>query len=171
MTPDELEALAVNSRGDPNQKERFAAGLLPEDEVLTLVRRELFRAFEVLPLKRWHLSKNRSEMLLHFKHDRSCMQARSGRSFTYETTELGEATAEQWDVLQQVRRAATKTTEHPWLTKQQLPPSPVRTWPTLHLEQLAHWVTCQQCDAEESRAFVKITIYWAGRELVREYAL
>jgi hypothetical protein len=158
----ELEAAAAKL-GTTNQQERFAAGLLPEDELLALARAELFKPFETLAqhgVKRWGKdTKVRPSEIRHDSRGRCDMRHES--EITYETCQAGELTHDEWEVYRLVMTARDEAAKHPWLA----------STAAVTIEPLAHFATCTACQAEASRMSVKATIKWAGRELVREYLL
>lgn len=149
----ELDALQEASE---NQQERYAAGMLPEDELLTIVRAELFKTLADTGVPRWNLSRERPAMAAKLRHE-GCTSA---PMLHYETTTADELYAGEWDTLRRVRTAATTISGHPWLRRG-----------GVVVEPLTHWVTCPVCGAEVCRSFAKVTISWATRTLVREYAL
>lgn len=145
--------LAVLEGASDNQRERYDAGLLPEDELLTLARAELFKAFDGIP--RWSWNKHVRDL----RHASDC--ATKDTSPAYEQCDVGEVTATEWENLKLVTRAASETNHHPWLD---------RTGNCV-VEAAAHWLTCPTCKAEMYKVSAKVTIHWAGRALVREYNL
>jgi len=151
---DAREAELVNVAGSANQRQRFDAHLLPEEELLALARVTLFTAFETFD--RWSQRAVRIEMMNAFRHagHRGCSKEHLG----YEIHELAEANATEWDRLKAITRAASETNQHPWVASCRVVCSSL-------------WVTCSRCQAESMRSSAKVTITWAGRDLVREYAL
>lgn len=156
----ELEREALAKRGTDNQRARYAAGFLPEDELLAIARAELFAPFNAF--KPWH---NRFLKPHAVKHrERTCRG-----TIAFETADADELTHDQWEVLAQIKAAAEIAADHHWIVR-----SCVHGGADVHkvrVDPLAHWATCEVCGAEEVRASVKVTIQWAGRLLTREYAL
>jgi hypothetical protein len=160
----ELETLAVRL-GTTNQQERFAAGMLPEDELLALARAELFKPFELLAMdgvKRW--GKDTKVKISEIRHERTCEEREdaSPQAILFETCQAGELKHGEWETYRRFQTTRDIAAEHPWLA---------RVARGVLLEPLAHFATCSVCQAEASRMSVKVTIHWAGRELVREYVL
>ena len=154
----ELEAMAVRL-GTRNQQERFAAGLLPDDEINSLARTELFKPFADLP--KWGNKMLRAE---HVKHEPRCntqggIVTCDGR-VEFETCDVAELSHDEWEVYRLVQQGRDTAANHPWLDLG-----------SVTIEPLAHFATCSECEAEASRVSAKVTIKWAARELVREYVL
>lgn len=154
----EMEALA---EGTDNQRERYRDGLLPEDELLTIARAILFKGFGGLDIKRWATGHDRAKMLADLKHKPEDHTLYPD-DLEFEVAETAELDAKEYDRLKQLRGAAEAAQVHPWL---------VRFETKVRVETSTHWVTCKVCGAELCRTSVKVTIPWAGRQLVREYAL
>lgn len=156
-TPQQLELEAI-AYGNTNQRERYAAGVLPEDELLGIVRPLLFNPFHELP--RWSIGRDRDRMVFTLrKQHEPCDNIVF--LVDMETTAVAELTAAEWDRLKTINAAAEIAGKHPWIS--QAGSVAVRT--------ASHWVTCMSCKAEVVRSSAKVTIQWAGRALVREYAL
>ncbi len=154
----ELELAAV-ALGTDNQRERFAAGLLPEDELLALARAELFKPFNHLP--RW--GKDTKVMPGEIRHRRNCEERNDRTSpepIVFETAQAAELSHQEWVAYREVQKARDLAAHHPWLDSA-----------AVLIEPLMHFATCTVCQGEASRASAKITIHWAGRDLVREYVL
>ncbi len=149
----ELE-LAALEQGSPTQRERHAAHVLPEDELLTIVRAELFKELNGLP--RWALGRARETMAKELRHTGH----EHAPQLTFETGEVTELSAAPWEALKKINLAVSRTNQHPWLAR----------GGCASIEIATHWVTCI-CEAEVSRSWAKVTIEWAGRVLVREYVL
>lgn len=166
LTPDQrrqLEVLAVKL-GTANQQERYAAGLLPEDELLAIARTELFKPFELLAqqgVKRWN--KDTRVRLNEIRHERSCEERNdtSPEAILFESCQAGELTHGEWETYRIFQKHRDIAAAHPWLA----------TVNGVVLEPIAHFATCSVCQAEASRMSVKVTVHWAGRALVREYVL
>lgn len=152
----ELEAIAL---GTDNQRERYAAGLLPEDELLAIARHELFKPFD--GFKRWRTDSNRGTATSlrpdDVKHSRDCQQ----RSVGFETTQAGELGHDEWVSYRQISAARDQAALHSWH----------QTLTAVRIEPMTHWATCATCKGEAAKSTARISIEWAGRVLVREYAL
>jgi hypothetical protein len=157
LTKTQLEKAAAE-RGTTNQRERFVAGLLTEDELVMLAHPIVFRLFE--SFERWSTSKVQTAVLLGFRHRGEC---RSRLDITHDP--ITAMTAEEWRVFGEITRAASLTAAFPevGIPGSSLPP--VDVTPTRH-----RWA-CPACKQAVDRASAKVTIHWAGRELVREYKL
>lgn len=156
-TANNLEREAVVLYGTDSQRERFSAGVLPEDELLGIVRPLLFHPFYEMP--RWSTSRERDRMLyaLRKKHE-PCENI--AFVVDLETTAVAELDAAEWERLKAVNAAAKLASKHPWLAAD-----------AVSVQTASHWVTCPTCRSEIVRSSAKVTIQWAGRALVREYAL
>lgn len=140
---------AAAALGTRDQRERYAAGVLPEEELLALARAELFRRFA--GLKRW-AGRYRVTMGMMLKHADGCAES----DLQFETTEVSELDGSEWATLTAIRELAAVA--HPWA-------------PEVAVVTMTHWVTCAGCKAESSRSVAKVSMTWAGRILVREYVL
>jgi hypothetical protein len=150
-----LETDLVAACGSQNQQDRHRDGLLPEDELLTMAR-VLF--FEPLNLtKRWNSGHDKRDMERRFVHQGAALGC-TAEHLGYEVAEMTEAGADEYMRLKMIEGIAGRIKAHPWVTDCQVTTA-------------AHWLTCSKCDAESVRLSAKVTITWAGRALVREYAL
>ena len=147
----------VLKAGTENQRERWAAQLLPEEEILTLARAELFKGFD---LPRWHTNEVRREMRTAIRH--SSGQACATMFPEFEVAEVGELDASAWDALKHLSMLVSTVNQHPWIG---LTGEPVT------LVTFSHWATCPVCGSEVVRSGSKVSIPWAGRTLVREFRL
>ena len=152
-----LEAEVVLKLGTDNQRERYAAGMLPEDELSQLARDELFKMLQGMP--RWAFSKMRESLARTFKHDRLCQMKTTG---DYEASELAELTHDEWARLKIIRETCEVIEKHPWLTNGR---------GKVSVRGTSHWFSCKHCSAEVVKSSVKVEIEWAGRTLTREYIL
>jgi len=155
----ELEALKL---GTDNQRERYSAGLLPEDELTALARTELFTGFA--GLRRW-AKRDHTALGEKLKHRISHAGAACLNNPDHpdlETTDAEELEADEWNTLKHIQAMADIVTRHHWL---------VRSHGSVQIKPSTHWATCKSCKAETSRSSAKVTIEWAGRLLTREYAL
>lgn len=157
--PRELER-KVLELGTDNQRERYRAGVLPDDELLKIARDELFRPFEGIP--RWNTREARDAMVGKIKHGRTCAR----RDIRFEIHDIGELTANEWDVLKKIEVGFKVVLRHPWLVEFIANGTAVPT-----LRSRAHWLTCATCEGEVVRAQANVSIPWIGVLLVREYAL
>lgn len=152
----ELEALKL---GTDNQRERWRAQLLPDDEILQLARAELFKGFANIP--RWHSGEVRDELakvLRGKRHDHGCANDRP----EFEVADVGELGAGAWDNLKRIAAITDAVNMHPWMFRQKA---------TATLVSFTHWATCLGCGMEVCASGTKVSIPWAGRTLVREFRL
>jgi hypothetical protein len=149
----ELEAL---EKGTTDQRERYHESVLPDEELTGLARVELFANF--LGLSRW-ASRDHLRLERELKHG---SHTALSTNIAYETAEVTELTAEEWATLRRIQGAAEQTRKHQWI---------VRPGATVTVEPSTHWASCSVCEAETFRSSAKVTIQWAGRLLVREYAI
>lgn len=149
----ELELEAVR-RGTTNQQERYAADMLPEDELAFLAREELFAKFESFGLKRYSSAVKLKPHDL--RHAKDCHG-----DVVFEVTKTGELLHDEWRAYRVFQECRDQVALHPWLAR----------GGTVVLEPLSHWATCSVCEREACKQTIKVTITWAGRILVREYAL
>lgn len=154
-----LETEALKS-GTANQRERWAAQLLPEDEILQLARAELYKG---LDLNRWHNHDQRKYLRASLRHTKSyggvlCSQPAP----EYEVAELAELGEHEWNNLKKLQAHVDGINDHPWL---------FRANQKATLSTFTLWATCPHCEAEICRSGAKVSIPWAGRTLVREYVL
>lgn len=156
----EQEAL---KQGTENQRERWLHKVLPEEEILQLARKELFRWLDDVP--RWASGDGRKDMRSAMRHDRDCVrETASGgvRNVLFEVLGSCEMNAKEWALLKHLRELADATRLHPWLTCSS---------GSVKVDMCTHWAECSECYAEEIRHVAKVSITWAGRVLVREYLL
>lgn len=156
----ELEAL---KHGTENQRERHLANVLPEDELTQIARAVLFKDFgnirrpDGTELSRW-ASRNLSALGYSLKHRGD---AHSHPHIDYEHCDLTESTADEWTTIKAVNQVAESLRHHPWLERGGM----------VTVTTTTHWATCTVCQAEACKSSIKVSIAWAGRVLVREYAL
>lgn len=151
----EIEALKL---GSDNQRERWAAHLLPDDEIAQLARAELYKGFE--RCERWHTSEVRPAMRnkLTGRHTPQC----PGVPLEFEIADVAELAADEWDTLKKLHDLVVAVNMHPWMFRQKA---------EAQIASFTHWVTCKNCQAEVCRSGAKVSIPWAGRILVREFKL
>jgi hypothetical protein len=158
-----LETEALKG-GTPNQRERWGANLLPDDELLKLARAELFAGFEKHKLDRWHNHDQRKYLRASLRHKqlRTHCTADEGTLPEYELADVAELEAHQWDRLKTIQAEIRVINGHPWMfhAKQQAT-----------VESFTLWATCPRCEVEDCRSYSKVSIPWAGRVLVREFVL
>lgn len=152
----ELEGLAVE-RATPAQLRRMAESAeAMEIELLTLVRAELFAPFRAFR-KRVRL---RAAAIAH--KDNCLPSPEVDWSTRRPQTRVGA------EMVHKMNAVAYEVAKHPWLAERA--PEDARHC-KLRLEQRHHHGVCRCCRAEISEHTVLVTVYWAGRELSREYVL
>lgn len=149
----EAQALAF---GTDDQRDRWNAKMLPEEELLAIARTVLFKPLEHVP--RW--KRIETGELRHLTHLRLGCNARSVEFST--TPSPSEMDAQQWAVLNRIKRATETMNRHDWLRMAQA---------TCELETTEHVARCNLCKATVSRLSASVRVPWAGRTLAREYAL
>ena len=149
----EAQALAF---GTDDQRDRWSAKCLPEDELLALARNELFRPLE--GMARW----KRIEVgeIRHLTHMRlGC----SGDTIEFHTsTPPAVMDSQQWALLNRIKRAVETINRHEWMKRDEVFCEVLAT---------AHVAECARCKSVVARMSASVRIPWAGRTLVREYAL
>lgn len=149
--------------GTDRQREFYARGVLPEDELLQIVRAELFKVFG--RFDRWSLSHDKPKLVREIRHVVTCDP--SDRDYEHFVEDDPIDTRRQMSPAEEINfgalvAAAAAPRVHPWL---------VRTGGTVKVEPVTHWFACTACEGETARSSAKVTITWGERELVREYAL
>ena len=142
--------LLLQEHGTDNQRERYAVGLLPEDELLALARYELFLPFA--PFRRWAKLE-----VGDVRHERNC----NGGVVTFSTCEPGSLTHDEWSLFKQITVAIDAAN------------GGALKWHgvTATFALVEHVGRCSVCQAEAFGRAANIRIEWAGRPLSREYAL
>lgn len=157
------QTLMAVGDGTPSQRQRYACGVLPEEELLTIVRRELWVPFVAFEQRRrmsaWSIPHPKSS-------DGSvrCAAAsvREGigdtPSTTWRTRNLdGTMTDGEWRAVNVMRDAANEIGRHPWMCG---------TSPRLTLHETIG--TCDLCSGRVSSRFARVELDWAGRTLSKE---
>ena len=152
-----LESEAVK-RGTDNQRERWAAHLLPEEELTALARKEIYFNFE--GLKRWrNLSERQADLAI--KHAETCL-LQAPVTFTRLDT-IDFLTAAEWKVYKKVQTLVDETMRiHTWCTDAGC---------TISFSLGGHLAACTVCNKAIRFPTAMVTALWAGRTLTREYAL
>ncbi len=143
----------------PEQRERWTHNLLPEEELLRAARAEVFKIFEA---DRW-AKIEASEV----RHSRTCKRPSTALAtdprVVFSTDDVSELTRESYALFRRLgAEADALRTSHPWFTHGGC---------TVKIELRTHWAECTRCGGEAFRSSASVRIMWAGRELVREYAL
>lgn len=141
----------IEQHGDKNQKERYYAGLLPEEELLAVARRVLFAPMS--QFRRYSKIVERD-----IKHDDTCGVGAPVQFFTREVAD--GISGQEWHDYRKLHDVVTAS----W----QEMPSGTHAVVTI-VEHVGHCLDCNHRETVRRAAGVRIT--WAGHELVREYAL
>jgi hypothetical protein len=148
----EAEALAL---GTDEQRERWNAGALPDPEIATLARNQLFQPLD--GMVRWR--KIGPEEIRHLTHlGLGC----SSSSVEFDSKPTNEIDAQQWVIRNRIMRACAIIDTHEWMK---------RARAHCEIEVIDHIANCVLCDVTVSRLSVIVRVPWVGRMLMREYAL
>lgn len=147
-----LEQTAI-SRGDASQQERYAAGVLPDAELVGLARTELFDPFVIFPKR----IKMKAEWIQHHRPHDILLE-----TVAFATAPLATFDPETWKTIKRFDKVVEIATAHPWMTA---------AGATFTLEAREHTAQCTICKATRRQRSVLISTEWAGRPLSREYAL
>ena len=133
----------VNEHGSHSQQERWKAGLLPQTELLSLARDEVFKPFE-------GLSRYRRLLRSDVRHHEAC----EAHEATFGVDGLEAASPEQFEVIKVLRQI-------------------IKNIPGAQLALRKHYVFCpeDQCPGSTYRASALVSATWHGHEISREYAL
>jgi hypothetical protein len=154
----EIETNAVKL-GTADQKARWHAGVLPEDELLALARGELFKLFDVKDVPkgggilRWQMLKPDD-----VRHERDC---RAVKAVEFTVTSQVRLRRNEWFALNRITAIAAMASDHAWLKGQ----------PGFTVTTRCHLARCAACHAEIDGISALVSVSWAGRTLSREYAL
>lgn len=168
------------TRGSPSQRERWAAGTLPDQELLDLARGELFRPFALF-------GKRTPMGFSDIKHPVSAggiwkclgVPRASGpvtdanKLVAWQTKLNPELDEREHAMLQGLNARALEVASHPWL--RQCSPaaqaSGARMPEVIGVSPREHSGTCTVCDSTVYERSALVSIHWAGRVLSREYVL
>lgn len=144
-------------RGTAEQHRRWLCGVLPEEELLELVRRELFLPFVAFA---------RRQKISHtdISHLPFCARSLSGDLMQWSTEPNPELNAAEFRCLEQIRDCTARVMGHPWMA--------LAASNSCAVEAREHKGTCTRCDRGSSQKSALVTVSWAGRRgLSREYLL
>jgi hypothetical protein len=165
----ELELEAVMRFGTPEQRARHRDCTLGEEEILQLVRAQLFKPFD--QFSRWQ--KINPKEVHHTDRCAGWAVGRGSRDvadefISFETSQLDEKSMNQyaWETLAAIRAAADIAKDHHWLTR-----SAGLSCGIVLVEPVTHRAFCRSCHAETARSSAKVSMVWGDRTLTREYAL
>lgn len=147
------ESTAVREVCTPNQQERWTAGVLPDLELLALVRDELFAPFEERDFLR---RKPMQEREVHASP--GCMQ-----EVRWSSADGSALTGEQWRTWRRILDTVNEVRSHAWLEFS------ARPCVTAQIRQ--HSGECTHCQRIRLQQSAIVTVEWAGRNLSREYLL
>ncbi len=133
----------VAQHGSDSQRERLEAGMLPEDELLDMIRAYLF---PVMPRSYGRYAKRDASDI---EHDEDCSVSQYGEgSVRFVVFDAPQTDSGTWSRYKTLRGYVGKDAEV-----------------TLRV----HVGTCNECGAENSWNSARVAYTWHGREFVREY--
>jgi len=164
------EHQALRDRGTFDQRTRWCSCILPEDELLGIVRDELFRPFGLL-------TKRRQMVFADLPHPvdvrgiweclRGTAAGRTSKSLadlvTWETAPSPRLTAPEYRTLLRIQEATAEIQRHPWMQG--------TSGEAVSTEVREHRGICKKCGGMAFERSALVTIQWAGRNLSREYVL
>lgn len=135
----------LQKHGTESQRERHAADVLPEDELLRVARGVLFAPLAEFP-------RYRKIEFRDIEHGDDCMADADMTTFhDDDAVSLDEGLTEgQWKALKAIEKAA--------------PAGAV-------VSPRNRWLKCKGCDETATSIAARVTIQWAGRDLVHYYDL
>lgn len=151
----ELEALKL---GTYSQRQRMACGLLPESELLEIVRRELFRPFGMFPRRR----KLTATSIPHPRLNTGGWRCSSSPRIIWLTTRDPSLDHDQWERLLKLEAGMDEIRNHPWLRKNA---------DGCTLSVVEHRGICSECGQTAAQHSALVSLVWAERQLSREYLL
>jgi hypothetical protein len=141
--------------GQQHQIERYDEGLLPLDELNTVIRDLLFAPFAGFQRRR----KFKTEEIGHFQ---GCHQS----AFAYDTTSIGTLSADPWRIYRMIEEGVEACR---LIKLAETPPTGV----SVLLREHRAW--CAACDPQANipttRQGALVHVHWNGRLLSREYEL
>lgn len=149
-----LEAQALVA-GSDNQRARWNAGVLPDDELTELARTELFAP--LVRFKRWE-----KIPASHVPHQTHLGLGCGGDQVKFQTGDPTAIEGAEWDRLQMITSTAATINRHAWMKHAKT---------TVEVTPVLHTATCEICIAQKQAISVVVRIPWAGRLLTRQYAL
>lgn len=151
----ETEALAL---GNSSQRLRWNNGCLPDEELLLMVREELFRPFALVPRR----SRKGPTAIRHDGDMAACLVDGSV-PVRWSIDDNPALSDDEWSTLQRIMVGSEEVRRHRWMTHS--PPTNVR------LAVRGHRGLCLTCQGKASENAALVEIEWAGRLLTREYVL
>ena len=153
----------VLKHASTNQRQRYAAGLLPDEELADLARHELFLPFAMFTRRQ----KLKATAVPHPRLQSSGkIVCGDDPPVTWESHELGPdgaLTQDQWQTVLRLEAALKEVRVHPWLAPSSL--ASVRVCLRVHTGR------CSACNHHITQSTAMVEIDWAGRTLSREYVL
>lgn len=147
-----LETEALKG-GTANQRERWAAGVLPDDELCALAREVLFAPFANGRLVRWMKIRPRD-----LEHRAPGCQG----EIIFTTGPCVDLRHGEWERYKQIEAVCQTANQHEWT---------VRSGEAFGLEKRFHVAECSGCGGKLALPTVIVRVSWAGRVLSREFAL
>ena len=143
--------LDIVKLGSADQKERWHAGTLPEDELLSLARGVLFAPFNDIP--RWQMLEPEE---VH--HTRDC---RASKAVEFMVVDRVRLTRSEWATLNRISALTIVASDLAFL----------QDVLAFEVKLRCHLARCSACHAEIDGMSALVSVSWAGRTLSREYAL
>lgn len=151
----ETEALAI---GTSSQRARWQNGCLPDEELLLLVRAELFRPFALVPRR-----SRKGPAAIQHDGDMAACAVDGAIPVRWSIDDDPELSDGHWATLQRILTGCEEARRHAWL--RHAPPTCVR------VAVRGHHGECLTCHGTFSEIAAMVEIEWAGRHLTREYVL
>ena len=150
----------VSRKGSASQRERFAAGVLPEDEIRALIRAEIFAplegergdTFSAFTSQPRYVKLKPSDVL----HGDDCYG--EAEDVVFEAEDVVGLRAAEYEHYKVLEKIAAQTVEAGRAS-------------SVVLQQRKHEATCRTCSGEATRYGVLITYTVHGEQFSREYAL
>lgn len=152
----EAECRLLQAHGTPNQMERWEAELLDDAELCAIARDVAFVAFQ-------SFARQRRIEDGEVPHPQGMACDTYDAELARESRPPTALTADQWEIHKAIFAAADESV-HTWGALGEIFAKPEVTL-------LEHVVRCSRCGKEASRPAARIAVAWAGRTLVRQYAL
>jgi hypothetical protein len=167
------EHQALRDRGTFDQRTRWSSCILPDEELLGIVRTELFRSFGLFT-KRRQMTFADVPHPVDFRGIWECLRGTAAGvvgvasksladMVTWETAPNPRLTAPEYRALLRIQETVAEIRRHPWM--QGTGGEPVSA------EVREHRGTCKKCGGMTFERSALVTIQWAGRCLSREYVL
>lgn len=149
--------------GTDEQRERWRAGMLPDDDLFGIARDELFRPFAAFQRRKRMIPSD----IAHPRTEMGWACAPSGDHqavrIDWSSAILHGVDASEWPTVRAIESARDLACAHRWLL---LAPAPKVT-----VSLRTHVGTCQHCHKSAHQNSALVEIPFGGRKLSREYTL